>query len=143
MSTNTTDGDVPAIRVSNLDSGYGENQVLHDLTMTVGAGRVNCIIGPNGSGKSTALKTINGLVPVWDGTVRLFGDDVTDASPRQIVERGVITVPQGGQIFGEMTVRENLRMGAYLEDDDDVLAGRYDAVHEMFPVLEQDTPLFW
>jgi branched-chain amino acid transport system ATP-binding protein len=133
--TGTHDG--PAIELSEVDSGYGENQVLHDLTMRVEADRVNCIIGPNGSGKSTALKTMNGLVPAWDGTVTILGEDVTDASPREIVEQGVTTVPQGGRVFPDMTVKENLRMGAYLEDDGDVLADRYEYVYEMFPVLEE------
>jgi branched-chain amino acid transport system ATP-binding protein len=131
MTTETT------IELDGVDAGYGQNQVLHDLTMAVKPGRVNTIIGPNGSGKSTALKTINGLVPVWSGTVHVLGQDVTDASPRDIVDMGVITVPQGGGVFPEMTVRENLRMGAYLESDGDVIRARFDEVFEMFPVLEE------
>lgn len=127
----------PAIELDAVDSGYGQNQVLHDLTMTVEPGIVNCIIGPNGSGKSTALNVMNGLVPVWDGTIRILGEDVTDKTPREIVERGIITVPQGGRVFPEMTVRENLRLGGYLESDDGVLAERYDTVYETFPVLEE------
>lgn len=127
-----------AIELKNVNSGYGENQVLHDLTMTVETGQVNCIIGPNGSGKSTSMKVMNGLLPVWDGRVTMMGDDVTDASPREIVERGVVTVPQGGKVFPEMTVKENLRMGAYLTDED-VVSERYEFVYDMFPVLDERT----
>ncbi|WP_425499274.1 ABC transporter ATP-binding protein [Natronosalvus rutilus] len=127
----------PAIQLKNVDSGYGENQVLHDLTMDIDAGQVNCIIGPNGSGKSTALKAINGLIPIWDGTVTMFGDDMTHASPREIVEFGIITVPQGGRVFADMSVRENLRLGAYLEDDDEFLSERYRYVYDMFPILKE------
>lgn len=126
-----------ALILDGVDAGYGENQVLHDLTMDVKYGRVNCIIGPNGSGKSTALKAMNGLVSIWDGTLEILGEDMTDATPREIVERGIVTVPQGGNVFPEMTVRENLRMGAYLESDSDVLEERYERVYEMFPVLRE------
>lgn len=127
----------PAIALDAVDSGYGENKVLHDLTMRVEADRVNCIIGPNGSGKSTAMKAINGLVPIWDGTVTVFGEDMTNASPRKILERGLVTVPQGGGVFPELTVRENLRLGAYLEDDEEILEQRYADVFSIFPILEE------
>ncbi|WP_336360651.1 ABC transporter ATP-binding protein [Haladaptatus sp. ZSTT2] len=126
-----------ALILDGVDTGYGENQVLHDLSMDVKVGRVNCIIGPNGSGKSTSLKAMNGLVPIWDGTLEILGEDMTDATPREIVERGIVTVPQGGNVFPEMTVKENLRMGAYLESDSDVLAERYEHVYETFPVLRE------
>lgn len=125
-----------AIELDHVNAGYGQNQVLHDLSMDVEPGRVNCIIGPNGSGKSTAMKTINGLVPVWDGRVSILGEDVTDAESYEIVDRGVVTVPQGGGVFQEMTVTENLRMGAYRLDDTD-LEERYETVYEMFPVLSE------
>lgn len=131
------DNSSPAIALDAVDSGYGENQVLHDLTMQVEADQVNCIIGPNGSGKSTSLKAINGLVPIWDGTVTVFGEDVTNASPREILERGLVTVPQGGGVFPDLTVRENLRLGAYLEDDDEILEQRYTDVYSIFPILEE------
>ncbi|WP_338726908.1 ABC transporter ATP-binding protein [Haladaptatus sp. DJG-WS-42] len=129
--------DDSALILDGVDAGYGENQVLHDLSMDVKVGRVNCIIGPNGSGKSTSLKAMNGLVPIWDGTLEILGEDMTEATPRDIVERGIITVPQGGNVFPEMTVKENLRMGAYLESDSDVLAERYEHVYETFPVLRE------
>lgn len=125
------------ITLDSVDAGYGENHVLHDLTLDIERGRVNTIIGPNGSGKSTALKTICGLVDVWDGTVEILGEDMTNAHPREVVERGAVMLPQGGNVFPDLTVQENLRMGAYLEDDDDVLQARYERVYEMFPALEE------
>ncbi|WP_101297136.1 ABC transporter ATP-binding protein [Halegenticoccus soli] len=125
------------VELDAVDAGYGENQVLHDLTLSIQPGRVNCIIGPNGSGKSTTLKAVCGLVDVWDGTIRVRGDDVTNAHPRDVVERGVVMLPQGGNVFPEMTVKENLRIGAFLVDDRDVLERRYREVYEMFPVLEE------
>lgn len=125
------------LELESVDAGYGENQVLHDLTMDVDADRVNCIIGPNGSGKSTALKTIAGLLDVWDGTITLRGNDITDASPRDVVTAGVAMLPQGGRVFTDMSVKDNLRVGAYLIDDSDELDRRYAEIFETFPDLEE------
>lgn len=121
--------------LDGVDAGYGENQVLHGLTMAVESDRVNCIIGPNGSGKSTALKTIAGLLDVWDGSITLRGEDITHASTRDIVKAGVALLPQGGRVFADMSVKENLRAGAYLVDDGDELARRYEHIWETFPDL--------
>lgn len=127
----------PAIELEHVTAGYGSNEILHGLSTRIAADRVSAVIGPNGSGKSTMLKTICGVVDVWDGEVRVHGEPVTDASTREIVERGVVMLPQGGQVFAEMTVRENLRMGAYLTDDDDELDRRYGNAYDVFPVLEE------
>ncbi|MFC6800014.1 MULTISPECIES: ABC transporter ATP-binding protein [unclassified Haladaptatus] len=125
------------ISLDNVDAGYGENQVLHGVTLDVEPDRVNCIIGPNGSGKSTLLKTICGLVDVWSGSLSIQGTDVTGAHPRTVIEQGAVLLPQGGNVFPDMTVEENLRMGGFLTDDSDVLAQRFEDVYEMFPVLEE------
>lgn len=125
------------IELHEVDTGYDEHQVLYDLSMDVQPGRVNCIIGPNGSGKSTTLKAIYGLIEVWDGTVKVRDEDVTNMHPREVLERGVVMLPQNGNVFPEMTVKENLRIGGYLIDDSEVLERRYERVYEMFPVLEE------
>lgn len=123
------------LELDGVNAGYGENQVLHELTMAVESDRVNCIIGPNGSGKSTALKTIAGLLDVWDGSITLRGEDITHASTRDIVKAGVALLPQGGRVFSDMSVKENLRAGAYLVDDSDELERRYEHIWETFPDL--------
>lgn len=125
------------IELDRVDAGYGENQVLHELTLSVEPDRVNCIIGPNGSGKSTMLKAIYGMVDVWNGTVSIRDEDVTNNHPRDVLERRVVMLPQGGNVFPEMTVKENLRIGGYLVDDSEALERRYREVFEMFPVLEE------
>lgn len=125
------------IELENVTSGYGENQVLTNLSLDIEDDCVNCLIGPNGSGKSTTLKTINGLVPPWSGTIRHNGAEIQDASPKDIVNRGIVTVPQGGNVFPEMTVKENLRMGGYLVDDESKLQDRYEYVYDTFPRLEE------
>ncbi|QLG28661.1 ABC transporter ATP-binding protein [Halorarum halophilum] len=125
------------IELHEVDTGYEENQVLYDLSMRIEPDRVNCIIGPNGSGKSTTLKAIYGLIDVWDGTISIRDEDVTNCHPRDVLERGVVMLPQDGNVFPEMTVKENLRIGGYLIDDDEVLERRYEQVYDMFPVLEE------
>lgn len=125
------------IELHEVDTGYEENQVLYDLSMRIEPDRVNCIIGPNGSGKSTTLKAIYGLIDVWDGTISIRDEDVTNSHPRDVLERGVVMLPQDGNVFPEMTVKENLRIGGYLIDDDEVLERRYEQVYDMFPVLEE------
>ena len=125
------------VTLNSVDAGYGENQVLYDLSMDIEQERVNTIIGPNGSGKSTSLKSICGLVEVWDGTVEILGEDMTNAHPQEVVKRGAVMLPQGGNVFPDLTVQENLRMGAYLEDDKDVLQSQYKQVYDMFPALDE------
>jgi branched-chain amino acid transport system ATP-binding protein len=125
------------IELDAVDAGYDENQVLYDLSVTVDENQVNCIIGPNGSGKSTMLKSIFGMVDIWSGTVTIRGEDVTNDHPREVLERGVVMLPQGGSVFPEMSVKENLRMGGYLIDDEEFLERQYEEVFDMFPVLEE------
>jgi branched-chain amino acid transport system ATP-binding protein len=125
------------LRLDEVTTGYGETEVLHDLSAQIESDRVNCIIGPNGSGKSTCLKAISGLIPVWSGSISVNGQDITDDEPWQIIEKGVVQLPQGSQVFPDLTVRENLRVGAYLLDDSDHVAERYDYVYDLFPVLEE------
>ncbi|SNR24232.1 ABC transporter ATP-binding protein [Halorubrum vacuolatum] len=124
------------IRVEDVDVAYGDLQVLWDVSMEVReSDGVVALVGPNGAGKSTLLKAISGLVPVADGRIELFGEDVSGLSPEGIVKRGFIQVPEARHLFDGMTVEENLRMGAYTRTDDttETLA----AVFELFPVLEE------
>lgn len=125
------------IELDGVDAGYGENQVIHDLSVSIAEDRVNCIIGPNGSGKSTMLKSIFGMVDVWNGTVTIQEADVTNDHPREVLERDVVMLPQSGSVFPDMSVKENLRMGAYLIDDETFLDTQYQEVFDMFPVLDE------
>jgi len=125
------------IRVDDVDAGYGENQVLNGLDLAIDSGRVNCIIGPNGSGKSTTLKAVCGLVDVWAGSIEIKGDDRTNAHPREVIETGAVMLPQGGNVFPDLTVRENLRLGAFLTDDETELDRRFETAYDTFPVLRE------
>ncbi len=125
------------IELDAVTTGYGDTEILHELSAEIASDRVNCIIGPNGSGKSTTLKAISGLLPIWDGQITINDQDITDDEPWEIIEKGVVMLPQGSQVFPDMTVRENLRVGAYLLDDSDHIEERFEYVYDLFPLLEE------
>jgi branched-chain amino acid transport system ATP-binding protein len=101
------------LSVDKLDFAYGDLKVLWDIGFTVSQGEIVTLVGSNGAGKSTTLKNISRLLAWSAGTVRFEGEDLSRLAPHQVVERGVIHVPEGRKIFPEMTVLENLRMGSY------------------------------
>ena len=108
--------------VTNLSAGYGDTRILWDVSLEVGDGEIVALIGSNGAGKSTLLGAISGLVDLWSGSVRFGERELAGLPPDQIVSAGVVQVPQGRRLFGSLTVRENLLMGAYLRTDSEVEA---------------------
>jgi branched-chain amino acid transport system ATP-binding protein len=125
----------PILQVEKIQCGYGEIEVLRGVSFTVQPEEVVCLIGPNGAGKSTLLKTIFGLVTLWDGRIIFRGEDISHKRPDQILRKGISVVPQGRCNFPEMTVRENLEMGAYIRKDKRVQKD-IRGVMARFPVLE-------
>ena len=124
--------------VTGVRAGYGIGpDILSEVTLAVEPGRTYCMIGPNGAGKSTLLKLICGVLSPRSGEVRFDGKPISGLRPDQILGRGVCFVPQDRTLFPEMTVRENLTMGAYLERDRKVIDGRMDQVMSMFPILAE------
>lgn len=109
-----------ALVVDGLSAGYGDTQVLWDVSLRIEPGEIVALVGSNGAGKSTLLGAISGLVRVWNGAVRYGERDLTGALPDRIVAAGVVQVPQGRRLFGSLTVEENLLMGAFLRRDDEV-----------------------
>lgn len=107
----------PILGVEGVHSGYGEIEVLRGVSFSVRPGEIVCLIGPNGAGKSTLLKTIFGLVPLWQGRLVFLGEDIGRKRPEEILRKGISIVPQGRCNFPQMTVRENLEMGAYIRQD--------------------------
>jgi branched-chain amino acid transport system ATP-binding protein len=125
------------LQLQDVNSGYGYGpDILNGVSLDVEAGKAYCIIGPNGAGKSTLLKTVAGLLKPRKGQILLDGDAIGGRRPDLILAAGVCYVPQDRSLFPEMTVRENLVMGAFLETDKEVVKERMDRVFEMFPVLE-------
>ncbi|HET6350887.1 MAG TPA: ABC transporter ATP-binding protein [Coriobacteriia bacterium] len=126
------------LAVEGLTSGYGRVEVLHGVNVEVHAGELVALIGANGAGKSTLLKTIVGLVPVGQGSIALHGERLHRHTPEQLVRRGVALVPEGRLLFGPMSVRENLELGAYTAKPRlAAVAAGLELVHSLFPVLEQ------
>jgi len=125
----------PILEVEGVDSGYGDVQVLDDLSLALEADEIVCLIGPNGAGKSTALKTVFGLLKPWQGSLRLDGGDVTGMDPEDLVRAGVGYVPQVENVFGALTIEENLRMGGVARKGglDEVIGALYDR----FPILDE------
>ena len=127
--------DTPALALSAVDSGYGDVQVLDDLSVRLDPGEIVCLVGPNGAGKSTVLKTAFGLLAPWTGRVTHHGQDIGGLAPEAIVRAGVGYVPQTENVFGSLTIAENLRMGGVARDDglDPVI----DELYERFPILAE------
>lgn len=125
---------VPTLQAENVVAGYGDLDVLHDVTIEVRPGEVVCMIGPNGAGKSTLLKAIFGLVPLREGHVRLQGQDITGLPTNLIVARGLGYVPQVANVFPNLTIDENLDMGGYLRSEG--VDEAKDRVYKLFPVLD-------
>ena len=123
--------------IENLHVAYGPVEVLHGISMRVGSGSIVGVLGANGSGKTTLFKAVTGLVRVTDGNVRLSGHDLTNVSTQSIVKQGVTLVPQGRMLFPEMTVYENLEMGAYLLRDHTEFSRRLEKVQQLFPILKE------
>ncbi|CDX23904.1 leucine/isoleucine/valine transporter subunit; ATP-binding component of ABC superfamily [Mesorhizobium sp. ORS 3324] len=124
-----------ALEIVNASAGYAGRIVLDAIRLSAKKGELTAIVGPNGHGKTTLLKAISGLVPVTSGEIRLGGARIDRLRPDQIVERGVIHVPQGDLLFPAMTVHENLLMGAYANSGG--LADRLDFVFTLLPKLKE------
>ena len=123
------------LEVRGLGTGYGQTQVLHDCSIDVPDGRLVVVIGPNGHGKSTLLRAISGLLPARTGTIRLDGIDVTGVPPQGLVRLGLVHIPQGDLLFPDMTVEENLLMGAYPASAWRERRAKRDDVFVLFPQL--------
>jgi ABC-type branched-subunit amino acid transport system ATPase component len=124
---------VPALAATGITSGYTEVPIVRDVSITVAPGEIVTIIGPNGAGKSTLLKTVFGLLRARTGTVAVDGANVTGLPPEQLVRRGIAFVPQTDNVFGTLSVRENLAMGGFTLRDG--VEARIERVLAMFPVL--------
>jgi branched-chain amino acid transport system ATP-binding protein len=125
------------LQVSGVSTGYGDTQVLWDVTLAVPDGAMVGLIGANGAGKSTLLGTISGLLAPWQGQITLAGQPLGDLRPEQRVGRGIAHVPQGRRLFAGLTVEQNLRLGAYRRADRERIGRDLDRVGELFPVLRE------
>ncbi|MFJ2832847.1 ABC transporter ATP-binding protein [Streptomyces sp. NPDC087263] len=124
------------LEIRGLVAGYGGGDVLQGVDIDVDKGALACIVGPNGAGKSTVLKVVSGLLTPRLGEIRLAGQRIDRCSPSEILHRGISQVPQTGALFPNLTVRENVLLGAYIiRRDRKLVRKRYDQVAELFPLV--------
>lgn len=136
-STKTSPGGEPLIRFRGVKTGYGQMEVLHGIDLEVYAGEIVTLIGSNGAGKTTTLMTLSGVNRVWEGEIAYEGESLNAVQPHEIVARGISHVPEGRQIFRDLTVKENLRLGAYLRNDEAEIEADLRNMCDLFPILEE------
>jgi|FaiFalFF_MnMetaG_3_1042247.scaffolds.fasta_scaffold00599_3 branched-chain amino acid transport system ATP-binding protein len=125
------------LEVSGLCAGYGRLQVLWDIDLTVKEGEVVAIIGPNGAGKTTLLKTIAGIVKPITGTIKFNGVEIKNTPVWEIIRRGLVYVPNGTGVLTNLTVYENLVLGAFVKKDSSYVKDRLKFIYDVFPVLAE------
>ena len=124
------------LEVENIHTDYGHIHALKDVSLSVEKGEIVTLIGANGAGKTTLLKTISGLLRPRLGSIRLNGEDLTCYPPHEIVVKGIVQVPEGRRVFGQLTVMENLEMGAFGCKDPKLIRANLERVFTLFPKLK-------
>lgn len=125
------------LTVNNLHVNYGAITAVKGVSFTINQGEIVTLIGANGAGKSTILKTLSGLLKPSQGTITYQGQELSKLSAPRIVAQGISQVPEGRHVFPEMTVKENLQMGAYLRKDSSAIAADFQRVYRLFPILAE------
>ncbi|MEE4314732.1 MAG: ATP-binding cassette domain-containing protein, partial [Desulfofustis sp.] len=125
------------LKLENVQSGYGNILAVRGISLEISEGEIITLIGANGAGKSTTLMTISGVVRCRAGKISLNGEEIQDLDTDAIVKRGVCQVPEGRHIFPQLTVRENLDMGAFLRKDTRQIKKDIDYVFSLFPILAE------
>jgi branched-chain amino acid transport system ATP-binding protein len=125
------------LELKDVDTNYGAVEVLRNVSLEIKDGEIVCLLGPNAAGKTTTLKTILGMVPPAKGEIYLDGERIDGSKTQEVVAKGVTMVPEGRRLFGRMTVRENLEIGAELRADKDKIATDLDRVLGLFPKLKE------
>jgi branched-chain amino acid transport system ATP-binding protein len=128
---------MPMLEVNDLHTFYGNIEALKGVSLEVEEGEVVTLIGSNGAGKSTTLRSISGLTPPREGSIRFEGKEIGETAPQDIVQLGISQAPEGRKIFPRMSARENLDLGAYLRRDSKAVAADLDRVYDLFPRLKE------
>jgi branched-chain amino acid transport system ATP-binding protein len=125
------------LEVENVSAAYGLIQILWDVSFNIKEKEIVSIIGPNGAGKTTLVKTIMGLLPAKNGTIRFKGENIEKLPTYEIVKKGVTLIPEGREIFPKMTVEENMLLGAYTIKDKNAVKESKERIYQIFPVLKK------
>jgi branched-chain amino acid transport system ATP-binding protein len=128
------------LAVDALRSGYGRVAALKGVSLTIREGEIVCLVGGNGAGKTTLLRAISGVQPIWSGRVVLHGQEVTRLAPHKLVAKGIAQVPEGRQVFGSLSIEDNLRLGAFRRGGEGA-AEAIEQVYALFPVLREKRAL--
>ena len=126
----------PLLQIEGLTSHYGRIQALHGIDLEIGQGQLVALVGANGAGKTTLLRAISGVQPISGGSIRLGGDEIARVSADRRVRAGICQVPEGRQVFGPMSIEDNLRLGAFTRPKED-LAGDMERMYQLFPILKE------
>ena len=125
------------LSLHNIVAGYGGSDVLKGVNLEIQNGSITCVVGPNGAGKSTVLRVISGLLKPRIGGITYNGRSIAGLSPRQILALGIVQVSQNHSLFPDISVRENVRMGAYILNDSALVEKRLSEVEELFPIVKE------
>lgn len=125
------------LELKDVKAGYGKAEVLHGVSLEVRQGEAVALVGPNGAGKTTVIRTIVGELPLFEGSIGFNGEDIRRLPSHKIARLGIGCSPEGRNIFGNLTVYENLRMGSYLLRDKKVIKERLDWVYSLFPRIAE------
>lgn len=138
MSTTATPaGNKPMLQLLNVESAYGPIKAIRGVSLKVRKGEIATVLGSNGAGKTTILKTISGIIDPRKGSIEFKGEAITAQDPALIVQRGLVHVPEGREVFPLLSVRDNLLMGAYTRKDRDGVARDIEAAYSYFPILKE------
>src|ERR1700690_188512 len=125
------------LSLHNIVAGYGGSDVLKGVNLEIEKGSITCIVGPNGAGKSTVLRVLSGLIKPRLGEITFNGKSIAGLTPRQILSLGIGHVPQNPSLFPDISVLENVRMGAFILNDAVLIGRRLSQVEELFPVVRE------
>ncbi len=125
------------LKLHNLVVGYDGSDVLKGVNLEVEKGSITCVVGPNGAGKSTLLRVVSGLLKPRAGEITFDGRSISGMNPRLVLSMGIVQVPQSHSLFPDMSVRENVRLGAFMLDDSALVKRRLGEVEELFPVVRE------
>ncbi len=125
------------LRLHQIVAGYGGGDVLKGVNLEIQSGSITCIVGPNGAGKSTVLRVVSGLLRPKNGEISFNGHSLAGRSPREILGLGIVQIQQNHSLFPDISVRENVRMGAYILNDPALVQRRLTEVEELFPVVKE------
>jgi len=125
------------LRLQNVFAGYDGGDVLKGVNLSVEKGSITCIVGPNGAGKSTLMKVISGLLKPRIGTITFNGQSIIGMTPRTILALGIVQVPQNHSLFKDISVRENVKLGAFILRDQALVNRRLSEVEELFPIVKE------